>query len=118
MLGQLAGRSVLVVEDEPIIAMDIVASLRAAGARVTEARTLKEALILVECPTLSAAVLDHGLNDGDSSAVCKRLDERRIPFVVYTGYSSLGGPCSAGEQIRKPVSATALVAAVAQALQS
>jgi CheY-like chemotaxis protein len=118
MSGQLAGRTILVVEDEPIIAMDIVAGLRAAGASVTEARTLGDALTLVECPGLSAAVLDHGLNDGDSSAVCRRLDERGIPFVVYTGYTSLAGPCSEGEQIRKPVHPNALVAAIAQALES
>jgi CheY-like chemotaxis protein len=118
MPNQLAGSSILVVEDEPIIAMEIVAGLRAAGASVAVARTLKEALTLAECPGLSAAVVDHGLEDGDSSAVCARLDQRGIPFVVYTGYTSLRGPCSAGEKVHKPVPPNALVGAVTHALET
>jgi CheY-like chemotaxis protein len=117
MSGELAGRSILVVEDEFIIAMEIVAGLRAAGASVTEARTVKDALTRVENPGLAAAVVDHGLSDGDSSAVCDRLDEKGIPFVIYTGYTRLKGPCSAGEQLRKPVPPGAVVAAIADLLK-
>ena len=90
----LAGRPILVVEDEPIIAMEAVQGLRAAGASVSQARTLSDALCKVECPTLSAAVLDHALNDGDASQICDRLDQRNIPFVVYSGYNYVDGPCS------------------------
>ena len=63
----LAGRSILVVEDNAIIAMDVVQGLQAAGAPVSEARSLSDALCKVESPTLSAAVLDHALNDGEAS---------------------------------------------------
>lgn len=113
----LAGRSVLVVEDDPIIAMDILQALEGAGASVSQARSLCDALSKVEAPDLSAAVLDHGLNDGDASQICERLDKRNIPFVIYSGYDYVEGPCSEGEHVRKPVRPEVLVAAVVDALR-
>jgi CheY-like chemotaxis protein len=108
----LAGRSILVVEDNAIIAMDVVQGLQAAGASVSEARSLSDALRKAECPSLSAAVLDHALNDGDASQVCDRLDQRCIPFVIYSGYDYVEGPCSEGEHVSKPVPSSVLVDAV------
>jgi DNA-binding response OmpR family regulator len=113
----LAGRSILVVEDEPIIAMEVVRGLEAAGASVSTARTLYDALSKVECPDLSAAVLDHALNDGDASQICDRLDERNIPFVIYSGYDYVEGPCSEGEHVRKPVRPEVLVTTVVNLLR-
>ena len=112
----LAGQSILVVEDEPLIAMDVVQGLQSAGASVAQARTLSEALSKVECPDLSAAVLDHALNDGDASQICDRLDRRNIPFVVYSGYDYVEGPCSQGEHVRKPAAPRVLVYAVVDLL--
>jgi DNA-binding response OmpR family regulator len=111
----LAGRSILVVEDEPIIALEIVQGLQAAGAWGSEARTLSDALCKVERPDPSAAVLDHALNDGDASQICDRLDKRSIPFVIY-GYDYVEGPCSEGKHVRKPVRPDALVDAVVDVL--
>jgi DNA-binding response OmpR family regulator len=113
----LAGRSILVVEDSPIIAMDVVQGLQAAGASVSAARALSDALRKVECLPLSAAVLDHALNDGDASQICARLDERDIPFVIYSGYDYVEGPCSEGEHVRKPVRPKVLVVAVVNMLR-
>jgi CheY-like chemotaxis protein len=114
----LAGRSILVVEDNPIIAMDVVQGLQDAGASVSEARSLSDALYKVEAPNLCAAVLDHGLNNGDASQICERLDQRNIPFVVYSGYDYVDGPCSEGEHVRKPVPPHVLVDAVVDMLQA
>jgi DNA-binding response OmpR family regulator len=108
----LVGRSILVVEDEPLIAMDVAQGLETAGASVSVARTLSDALNKVEAPGLSAAVLDHRLKDGDTSQICDRLDARNIPFVVYSGYAKLDGPCSEGKQVSKPVLPEELVVAV------
>jgi CheY-like chemotaxis protein len=114
----LIGRSVLVVEDEPLIAMDVAQWLETAGASVSVARTLSDALNKVEVPGLSAAVLDHRLGDGDSSQICDRLDARNIPFVVYSGYAMLDGPCSEGKQVSKPVRPEELVVAVVDLLRA
>ena len=113
----LVGRSILVVEDEPLIAMDVAHILQTAGASVSVARTLSDALNKVEAPGLSAAVLDHRLKDGDSSQICDRLDARNIPFVVYSGYAKLDGPCSEGKQVSKPVRPEDLVVAVVDVLR-
>jgi CheY-like chemotaxis protein len=44
----LAGRSVLIVEDEPLIALEVHAAFNAAGARIISAADTQEALRMVE----------------------------------------------------------------------
>jgi DNA-binding response OmpR family regulator len=53
----LVGRSILIVEDEPLIAMDIADAFRKAGARVVQVQSLKAALVAAEDTTLSAATM-------------------------------------------------------------
>ena len=81
----LAGRCILVVEDEPLIALDIAARLEVAGARVVSASHLEKALGLAECPELAAGVLDFDLGKTDSRPVCWKLVDRQIPFVFHSG---------------------------------
>jgi CheY-like chemotaxis protein len=106
MPSNLAGRSILVVEDEPLIALDIVDAFKTAGAAVTTTTSLEHARLLVEHDGLSAAILDHKLGDGDSRSLCARLKERDIPFVIYSGFSK-DGPL-----VQKPASTDVLVATV------
>ena len=114
----LVGRSILIVEDEPLIALDIRRSFEAAGARVVVMRTLQTALAAVEDPDLSAAILDHVLGKDDSSQLCERLKERDIPFVIHSGYSNLEGACSDGVEIDKPTPPQMLVTTIAGLLRS
>ena len=108
----LEGRSILVVEDQPLIALDITQELEAAGAGVTTTNTLKHALILVEHDGLSGAILDHAHGDGDSSLLCARLTERGIPFMIYSGFNTVGGACQDALHIAKPAADGELVAAM------
>ena len=87
----LQGRSILIVEDEPIITMDLTLALEDTGAFVTSTNTLKHALLLVEHDGLSAAILDHALGDEKSSVLYKRLKERGIPFMIYSGFPEIDG---------------------------
>ena len=114
----LVGRLILIVEDEPLIALDIRRSFEAAGARVVVMRTLQTALAAVEDPDLSAAILDHMLGKDDSSQLCERLKERDIPFVIHSGYSNLEGACSDGVEIDKPTPPQLLVTTIAGLLRS
>jgi DNA-binding response OmpR family regulator len=114
----LNGRSILIVEDEPLIALDIASAFEKSGAKVTTTGQLKHALTLVEHDGLSAAILDHALRDGDSDALCQRLKERGIPFVNYTGLSDLDGACGHGPSIPKPADPNLLVAKVAELLKA
>jgi DNA-binding NtrC family response regulator len=106
---RLDGHQILVVEDEPLIALDVGDAFQMAGANVTMARTLQQAIVHVERDNLSGAVLDHALPDGDSDLLCARLKEREIPFIVYTGFGSVPGECSEGPHISKPASGTQIV---------
>ena len=111
MSTSLAGCLVLVVEDEPLIAIDIVDGFKKAGASVIIARTLANAMVQAETPGLTAAVIDHALHDGiTTSDVCAKLKERNIPFIVYSGFDRLEGECAAGKLVHKPSSPSMLVA--------
>ena len=114
----LTGRSILIVEDEPLIAIAIANAFTQVGARVLTVRSLRDALAAVEDDSLSAAVLDHALGDGDSSQLCARLKERSIPFVLHSGYSSLEGACSDAVFVAKPASPQVLVSVVQELLST
>jgi len=83
--SDLTGRSILVVEDEALVRLDVIGRLRNAGATVFSTSRLDKALDLACHPDLSAGVLDFDLGGADSSAICWRLVDRRIPFVFHTG---------------------------------
>jgi DNA-binding response OmpR family regulator len=73
------------VEDEALVALDIADSFKRAGAEVMTTNSLKRALMIADRADLSAAVVDHALIDGDSAPIRERLEERHIPFVIYSG---------------------------------
>ena len=110
--ASLAGRLILVCEDEPLIAIDIADAFTKAGARVVTARSLREALVAADDGALSAAILDHVLQDGDSSELCDRLKERNIPFMLYSKFSKFAGACSDAVHVTKPASPDVLVTTV------
>ena len=68
--ASLAGCSILICEDEPMIALDIANAFSDAGARVVTVRSLAQAFIIVEDDAPSAVILDHALSDGESSQLC------------------------------------------------
>jgi DNA-binding response OmpR family regulator len=100
----LKDSTILVVEDEPLIVMDISMAFENAGAHLTTTNTVKHAKLLVEHDGLSAAILDHALSDGDSTTLCTRLTERGIPFLMYSGFSTTDGTCKDAPRLRKPAS--------------
>ena len=109
----LDGRLILVVEDEPLIALDIAEALEKVGATVVTADTLKHALIAVERPGITGAIVDRALKDGDTTPICERLNERGIPFMIYSGFSKTGrGACSGAPHLAKPASEGQLVMAM------
>ena len=114
----LVGRSILIVEDEPLIALDIQREFEAAGARVLLKRSLQSALVAVEEDAPSAAILDHALGNDDSLPLCERLKERDIPFVLHSGYSNLEGACRDGVVVDKPNHPQLLVTTVVGLLRS
>ena len=75
--------------------------------------TVKLALVAVERPGISGAIVDRALSDGDASPICERLHERGIPFVIYSGYDPTGrGACVLAPHLEKPATEMQLVTAV------
>jgi CheY-like chemotaxis protein len=84
-LSRLAGAKILVVEDEPFIAFDIVLAIEDAGGRaIGPAGTVREALELIEGTPPDGAVLDVNLPDGMVGPVIDALP-RGTSIVVHTG---------------------------------
>lgn len=83
--SQLKGAVILVVEDEPLIALDISSSLEDAGAKVLKAATVKSALAAIDAHNCSAAVVDFWLGFDSGRAVARRLKQKAIPFLYYSG---------------------------------
>jgi DNA-binding response OmpR family regulator len=113
---KLTGVTVLVVEDDPLLAMDLETTLVGAGAVVVGlCRTLDEAMLRADGADFVVAVLDFGLGSDTVSPLARRLFDRGVPFVLYTGKSrhepSLAEwrDCSI---VEKPASPRTLVSAV------
>jgi CheY-like chemotaxis protein len=79
---------ILVVDDEPIIAVTIAEWLDDLGHVVVgPAADVPNALRLAEQP-LDAAILDISLGRETTRAVALRLAERGVPFAVATGHDA------------------------------
>jgi CheY-like chemotaxis protein len=87
-LDSVSRKLVLLVEDEPFIALDVEDHLRKAGARVITAGHLDAALYMTEHPDLSGAIVDLRLGADSAMPICRRLAQRNLPFVVHTGYAA------------------------------
>src|SRR5499427_6061440 len=83
-----AGRRVLIVEDEAMIAGLIQSILSTAGWSVVgPVATLERALETIELERLDAALLDVRINGHDAFAVADVLMARRIPFIFVSGFT-------------------------------
>ncbi len=112
----LAGRRVLVVEDEPFIAMTLEDMLTDFGCVVAgSVSQISEALAIIATGELDAAVLDVNLGTQKIDAVADELARRGFPFVFTTGYGRTGVPAPHNKRgvVQKPFRAEELAAALA-----
>lgn len=79
------GKRILVVEDDPIVAMVVEDTLRDLGLEVIVDLTLVNALSEVEASEFDAALIDVGLRGESAYPVMIALQERRVPFAVMSG---------------------------------
>ena len=95
-------RRILVVEDEPLIAMMLEDFLDMLGHQlVGTADSVDGALAAIDAGTLDAAILDINLRGGETSwPVADVLAGRGIPFVLATGGT---GDAMAGQYRDRPI---------------
>lgn len=113
--------SVLVVEDEMIIALDVQMMLEDNGYRVLgPAGSVDGALRLLDDLRPDVAVLDGNLRGRPITPVARRLRSLEIPFVLSSAYDVFpfdGSEILEGaENVRKPVPEGRLLAALQRAL--
>ena len=107
---------ILIVEDEPIVAINYAAILRQAGIEVVgPVGTLEQALHVIERESLTGALLDLTLFGQSAEPIAVALIERKVPFVIVSGLPAdenrqrFGG---AAQLLSKPCRAVDLIHAV------
>ena len=111
-------QTVLVAEDELLIAMDVMDELDMAGFRTIGPFADTERALEYCARTLpDCAILDVRLRDGDSYPLADWLADRHVPVVFHSAHASASELSARYPQAMvcpKPSSQSALVALVAQ----
>ena len=118
----LHGLTVLVVEDEIFIALELERILDTAGCHVLgPVASVADALELLENGKPGAALLDVQLLNGMITPVAERLLALEIPFVLVSAYTGpeLDKPVLAkAPRVDKPVSQPWLLGALTKAVRA
>ena len=114
----LAGKRILVVEDEVLIAVMVTDMLAGLGATVVgPASTIEAGLALAGSESFDAAVLDINVRGERIDPIADVLDARGIPMLFATGYgTSAGAEQRYAPVIDKPYTQERLASALAQAM--
>jgi two-component sensor histidine kinase/CheY-like chemotaxis protein len=105
-LKVLPGDEVLLVEDEPLIAMMLTDMLSELGLQVDGPHgNLADAIAAARANTVKAAILDVNLRGEKVYPVARLLSDRQIPFVFITGYArdSIDSNFSEVPVLQKPI---------------
>jgi CheY-like chemotaxis protein len=87
------GRRVIIIEDEPLVAMDLESILMAAGCEVVgSAGTFEKATQLIANTDCDAALIDVNLAGHPVNELAAALTQKNIPFAFATGYGREGLP--------------------------
>ena len=106
---------ILIVEDEPIVAINYAAILRQAGIEVVgPVGTLEQALHVIEREPLTGALLDLALFGQSAEPIAMALIERKVPFVIISGLppEEIRQRFGTAQLLSKPCRAVELIHAV------
>jgi PAS domain S-box-containing protein len=115
--SSLKGKRILIIEDEPLISMDLEANLTRAGCDIVgPASTLDQARLFVEKADFDAALVDANLAGRPVDELASALTRQNIPFAFVTGYGRDALPAAFGEGIvlDKPFTQEQLLTMVGQ----
>jgi DNA-binding response OmpR family regulator len=106
MTHRLAGKRVLIVEDEHLFADYLVDAMADEGAEVIKtATTVNAALHIIANTFLDGVTLDLKLKGEMTLPVADTLAARNIPFIFLTGYGAADVPARHANvtRVEKPV---------------
>jgi DNA-binding response OmpR family regulator len=108
---------ILMVEDEPFIAIDMEETLLKAGYSVEARSSRTDALKWLSENTPSVAILDVYLKDGDGTEIALILQTRGVPIIFCSGGSpnDLPEDFRASSWVHKPYMDGELLRAVSKA---
>jgi two-component sensor histidine kinase len=118
--SKLFGRRILVVEDEPLVMLDLVSALREGGAELAgTASTEAAALQIIESQMLDGALLDCNLRGKRVDQAAAALTRHQVPFLFVTGYGRESLPLAFGNAkfLGKPFTQQQLLDATAQLVE-
>ena len=81
--ASLEGQRILVVEEQPVVALDLKMALEQAGAEVVVAGNATEALGRVSQFDFTAGVIDWRPQSDDHRLVARALKQRKVRFLFY-----------------------------------
>ena len=113
----LAGKRILIIEDETLVALDMIGQLEAAGAEVFgPAGNVASALNLIAQNQFDGALLDGNLGGDHVDDIAAELERKNISFAFVSGYSkdSLPAAFRNAELLSKPFEAVQLIAIVSK----
>ena len=117
----LSGVTMLVVEDDLLLAMDIEDTLAGMGAVVVDVcHTLDEAMARADVDDFAVAVLDFSLGSDSVAPLARRLARRNVPFILHTGMSRSEPSLMEWRDsiiVEKPASPRTLATAIRSALE-
>jgi len=112
-VSAIAGKRILVVEDEPLVAALLEEMLLDLGLCVVgPAYSVGKALELAERAALDGAVLDVNIRSKDVDPIADVLRSRGVPFVLATGYGAAAARARQVQVIEKPYTRDVLAAAL------
>jgi CheY-like chemotaxis protein len=92
-LPPLRGKRIIVIEDEPLVAMDLGSILTEAGCEVVgSAGTVDKARLLITQTECDAALVDVNLAGHPVDELAAALKKKNVPFAFVTGYGREGIP--------------------------
>lgn len=102
-MTSLAGKRILILEDEVLLALDAADCLEEAGAVIIgPVHRVPAALELLATTSPDAALLDVNIAGITSADVARRLSDMCVPFVLATGYGNRSDVSGARAIIDKP----------------
>ncbi|WP_090600482.1 response regulator [Pelagibacterium luteolum] len=112
--------TILLLEDQALIAIDLIDALEAEGHGVAAFASVREAGLWLRDHQPTAAIVDCVLSDGDCSPLVRQLRQGGVPIIIYTGgnTSDLGEDFSTLDVFSKPTPTPDLLNAVYEKIAS